>query len=103
MLESPFLSLADIAAHHYPWLPTRWIAAGRFRTKEFIGELNVPKLFVHARGDEIIPFEQGEALYAKAAEPKSWLAIDGDHNGGFLTSASAYTAGVAAFLEKHLP
>ena len=33
-LRSPFPELADVGAHHYPWLPVRLLLEDRFRTVE---------------------------------------------------------------------
>jgi fermentation-respiration switch protein FrsA (DUF1100 family) len=39
-----------------------------------------PLLLIHAKGDEQVPFQQSEELYARAAEPKRLLLLEGgDH------------------------
>jgi fermentation-respiration switch protein FrsA (DUF1100 family) len=55
-------------------------------------------LVVHSRGDEIIPFRHGQALFAAASEPKRFLELQGGHNDGFLVSGVAYRRGLAEFL-----
>jgi fermentation-respiration switch protein FrsA (DUF1100 family) len=55
-------------------------------------------LVVHSSGDEIIPFRQGQALFAAASEPKRFLELQGGHNDGFLASGVAYRRGLAEFL-----
>lgn len=47
-----------------------------------IGKLPpVPVLVLHSPDDEIIPYAHGEALYAAARSPKSFLSTRGPHNG----------------------
>jgi fermentation-respiration switch protein FrsA (DUF1100 family) len=39
-----------------------------------------PLLLIHARGDEVVPYTQSETLYARAAEPKRLLLLEGGHH-----------------------
>ena len=39
-----------------------------------------PLILIHARGDERIPFEFSEELYARAAEPKKLIVLPGGHH-----------------------
>jgi fermentation-respiration switch protein FrsA (DUF1100 family) len=39
-----------------------------------------PTLFIHAKGDETVPYSRSEELYERAAKPKKlWLLDGGDH------------------------
>ena len=39
-----------------------------------------PLLLIHAKGDEQVPYQHSEELYARAAEPKRLLLLEGgDH------------------------
>src|SRR5690606_33969581 len=56
------------------WRPSeKWDPAVR------IGELRMPKLILHSREDEIIPFAHGEAVYDQAAAPKEFQPLLGRH------------------------
>lgn len=103
VLESTFTSVPDMAQALYPWLPARLLARFQFDTLGRIGGIGCPKLFIHSRGDEIVPYEHGERLYAAAREPKTFQAIQGGHNDGFLTSGGAYLGAVRGFVDRHLP
>jgi fermentation-respiration switch protein FrsA (DUF1100 family) len=98
VVESGFVSVPDMAAVLYPWLPARWLARIRFPTGEFLGAASCPVLIVHSRDDEIIPYDQGEALFERAGEPKQFLTLRGDHNGAFLLSGRHYRDGLDGFL-----
>ena len=39
-----------------------------------------PILFVHSKGDEIIPYQSTEKLYAAAGEPKKLILLDDGHH-----------------------
>ncbi len=96
--ESAFTSLADMARHAYPWLPTRWFLRMRYDSLTRVRELQVPKLFVHSAEDEIVPFRMGRRLFEQAVEPKSFLRIHGSHNESWTHSRSSYEAGLRRFL-----
>jgi uncharacterized protein len=100
ILESSFRSVPRLAQRLYPFLPARWLARFAYDTERRVGRIAAPLLVIHSREDEIIPFGEGEAVYAAAREPKSLLAIRGGHNGGFLDSEPDYSAGIDAFLSE---
>jgi uncharacterized protein len=39
-----------------------------------------PLLLIHARGDEVVPYSHSEKLYARAAEPKRLVLLEGGHH-----------------------
>jgi hypothetical protein len=80
VLESAFTSVPDIAAHHYSFLPVRWLARIHFDNRERLSDVEVPVLILHGRNDEIIPFSHGEALYEAAREPKRFVETAESHN-----------------------
>ncbi|GAA3531647.1 hypothetical protein AFL01nite_20810 [Aeromicrobium flavum] len=42
VLRSPFTALADVGAHHYPWLPVRLLLRDRFPVVEHLATSDVP-------------------------------------------------------------
>ena len=102
VLESAFTSVPDMAAHHYPWLPARQLTTTQFSNRERIGQINLPLLVIHSRGDDVIPFAHGRTLFGAAREPKQFLEIDGNHNDGFLVSADRYLKAIDQFLGAHV-
>ncbi|MEJ2720048.1 MAG: alpha/beta hydrolase [bacterium] len=98
ILESCFPSLADVAQRAYRFLPARRLLRIRYDSTSRIKTLTCPKLIVHSRNDEIVPFDLGMRLFELAPEPKSFLEIDGDHNSGFIISGRSYTEGLGEFL-----
>ena len=101
ILESPFTSIADIASHHYWFLPVRWLARFEYATAAYVRDVHAPTLVIHSAGDEIVPVEHGREVFALANEPRTFLEIAGDHNAGFLLSGALYTEGVRQFLRAH--
>lgn len=98
IIESGFVSVPELAAQLYPWLPARWLARFKYPTSEHLNVFSKPVLIVHSRDDEIIPFNQGRSLFERAREPKHFLELRGGHNDGFLISGQHYVSGLDAFV-----
>ncbi|MBI5431994.1 MAG: alpha/beta hydrolase [Planctomycetes bacterium] len=98
LLESTFTSLPDVGACAYPWLPVRWLASLRYDSLAKLPALECPILIAHSRDDEVVPYTQGEALYAAAREPKVFVETHGDHNAGGLLLDPAHEGVLADFL-----
>jgi uncharacterized protein len=99
-LESAFTSVPNMAARLYPWLPVRWLSRYRYDTQSALEAITCPVLIIHSREDDIIPYAEGEQLFAHAREPKQFLELHGGHSDGFLVSREAYTRGIDDFLER---
>jgi fermentation-respiration switch protein FrsA (DUF1100 family) len=97
ILESPFASTAAMGSEIFPWLPTRWLVTQKYDNLSKIPRVSVPKLIMHSRADEIIPFSHAEKLFAAAAEPKQLFVMQGDHNSGFILSGDEYALKIAQF------
>ena len=84
ILESPFLSLVDLASHHYPFLPRPLIAMFLKypqRTDRRIGEVACPVYLFHGTKDDIIPFDHSVRLEALIRSPHRLIRIEGGgHN-----------------------
>jgi fermentation-respiration switch protein FrsA (DUF1100 family) len=98
VVESTFTRASDMARATYPWLPVRLILRLRLDSEARVGGIACPKLFVHSRQDEVVPFELGRRLFAAAATPKEFLEVSGGHNDGFLVSGARYREGIVHFI-----
>lgn len=98
MLESPFRSVPAMAQAAYPFLPARWLTRMDYANEDYVREVAAPTLVVHSRDDEIIPYEQGRAVFEAAAGPKAMLTLSGGHNTAFLESRARYIEGLDRFL-----
>ena len=98
VLESAFISVPEMASKLYPIFPVSKLVKHRFDNGSKIGGIRSPLLQIHSSDDTLIPFRHGHVLFEKAPEPKTFLAISGDHNEGFWTSGPLYTDGLESFL-----
>ncbi|GAB2479966.1 alpha/beta hydrolase [Promicromonospora xylanilytica] len=66
LLRSPFTSLADLGAHHYPFLPVETLLRDRYPVLDHVAATQVPVTVVHGTRDDVVPPAQSEAV-ARAA------------------------------------
>ena len=84
-----------------PWLPTDLLVRTRFDNLSRVPRVIVPKLFIHSRADEIVPFDMAEALWTAAPEPKQHLWLDyAGHNDTFYVARSEATQAIRSFLSS---
>jgi hypothetical protein len=98
VLESTFSSAPEMAGELYPWLPTRWLTHFEYNTRARLAHIRMPLMVIHSRQDDIIPFSQGEALYADGLSPKRFLELNGSHNNGVLDNTERYRHGLDDFI-----
>ena len=97
--ESAFSSAKDMIQHIYPYLPY-WIFASRMDSVSKIKLLKIPKLIIHSKNDEIVPYRLGKKLFDAAPEPKEFLEIRGGHNSGFFESEDILKEKIANFIQR---
>ncbi len=103
VLESPFLSMADMAREVFPILPGRLMVRHRFDTESKIDRIDAPLLILHSPKDELVPYRHGRRLYERAREPKVFVDIEGGHNDCFGVSEAIYESALDEFLGPLLP
>jgi len=80
VLEAPFTSIADVAQHHYPFVPARQLVKDRFDAVSRIAGVKAPLLVLHGERDRVVPIAYGRALFEAASEPKrGWFPAGADH------------------------
>ena len=99
VLRSPFTSIADVAAHHYWFLPVRQLLWDRYDSLSRIGQVRCPLLVVAGDRDSVVPFALSEALFAAAHEPKLFVRVPGaDHNDVDLVAGDSLMRAVLPWL-----
>ena len=82
ILRSPFTSLAEIGAHHYPYLPVHErLLQDTYTSIRVIGRVRSPVLVIAGERDEIVPPAFSRRLYDAAAWPLRFVLVPrADHN-----------------------
>ena len=99
VLDGALISVIARAQEVYPYVPVRWVARSRFASIEKIGRVEIPKLFLHARRDDVVPIAHGRRLYDAAPSPKTFVALAGGHGDAFEADSAVYFGAIARFLE----
>ena len=103
ILEDAYTSVTNRGQEVFPFLPIKLIARSRFASIDKIGELALPKLFLHATHDRTIPIEHGRALFAAAMEPKQFVELDAGHGDAYSTERTKYYGAIDAFIRRVTP
>jgi uncharacterized protein len=98
VLDGALMSVIARAQEVYPYVPVSWIARSRFASMEKIGRVEIPKLFLHARRDDVVPIAHGRRLYDAAPSPKTFVALAGGHGDAFEADSAVYFGAIARFL-----
>jgi len=96
VLRSPFTDLADLGAHHYPWLPVRTLLQDRFPVVEHLADGGVPVTVVYGDRDSVVPPELSAEVAARAPSLSERVVLPrADHNDPVM-----FGAPVAAAVER---
>lgn len=99
IVESTFSSAKDMSKQIYPFIPF-WLFSSKLNSGDKIKLINAPKLIMHSKDDEIVPFCLADKLYRSASEPKFLLQLHGNHNDCFFESEEIVREEIINFLDK---
>jgi fermentation-respiration switch protein FrsA (DUF1100 family) len=104
ILRSPPPSIAEMARHHYPYLPVvDALLLDHFRLAEQLRAVEVPTLVLVTENDEIVPSFLSRRVFEAAAGPKSYVALTGaHHNDPALFAGDELVGEIDAFLGEWL-
>jgi pimeloyl-ACP methyl ester carboxylesterase len=96
VLVSPFNRLADVAAHHYPWLPVRHLLLDPWRSDEALHGFSGPVAILAAEHDGVVPAKFARRLHDALSGRKRLHIVAGeDHN--FFVSDQPWFRDAVAF------
>lgn len=81
LLITPWDRLENVGAHHYPWLPVKWLLRDRYDSASNLAGFDRPVLVAIAERDDIVPARFGRALFEGLGQPKRLVTFEGaGHN-----------------------
>jgi uncharacterized protein len=98
ILDGAFTSAIDRGQELFPYIPVRWIAVSRFGSLQKMAGLTIPKLFLHAHADDVIPLAHGRRLFEAAPPPKTFVQLEGGHGDAFDVDSARYFGSIATFV-----
>jgi uncharacterized protein len=100
ILETPFVSIPEMARVLLPFLPIRPLLRTRYDVRKTIQKIKTPLLVLHGDRDEVIPFAQGKMVFDAAPEPKKFFTIAGArHNDTYLIGGELYFQQLQTFID----
>ena len=103
IVQSSFSSAKDMAASVIPFFP-RFLLQTKMDSLGKIPRVACPKLFIHSRADEVVPYELGRRLYEAATEPKQFYEVkDSPHNSTYVMGGKPYVEALRGFVEACTP
>ena len=104
LLRSPFTSLPDVGAKHYPFLPVRLLLSEKYPVAEDVAKAEVPVTVVYGTADSVVPAQLSRRV-AAAAETAGvavdTVAVDGaDHNDPQLVHGSEVIAAMVKLADE---
>jgi fermentation-respiration switch protein FrsA (DUF1100 family) len=101
ILESTFCSVPAVARQVMPFVPAgALLRTERYDSLSRVPGLRLPVLVVHGTADDLIPVEQGRALYDAANDPKELYLVEGaGHNDVTVVAGPAYGERLRRWLE----
>ena len=99
ILEAPFTSIPDLAKIQYPGIDLSDILTQFWDTAAIIGDMDEPLLILHGTDDRLVPFTQGQTIFALAGSRQKWMqALPGVGHQGLWTETAL--AALDAFLDR---
>ncbi|MCW2832313.1 MAG: hypothetical protein JWN68_266 [Nocardioides sp.] len=80
VLRSPFTELADVGAHHYPWLPVRALLRDQFRLLDHLAGSEVPVTIIYGDRDSVVPPMLSARVADAAPSLVERVVLHADHN-----------------------
>ncbi|HXH80272.1 alpha/beta hydrolase [Nocardioides sp.] len=80
VLRSPFTELADVGAHHYPWLPVRALLRDQFPVLDHLAGSDVPVTVIYGDRDSVVPTELSARVADEAPALVERVVLHADHN-----------------------
>lgn len=101
VLESTFTSLGSVASRLFPfahmWMPDMEV----YDSLSKLPGARCPLLVIHGEMDELIPVEEGVALFEAGNEPKELFLVPGaGHNDVSMVAAGRYGAVLRGWLDR---
>ncbi|MEK6325063.1 MAG: alpha/beta hydrolase [Acidobacteriota bacterium] len=103
IVQSSFSSAGDMAAAVLPFLPRVFLHT-KMDSVSKLHRVRCPKLFIHSRADEVVPYELGRRLYEAAPEPKQFYEVkNAPHNSTYIAGGKPYFEALRGFIHSCQP
>jgi hypothetical protein len=100
ILESPFVSVPEMARAVFALIPLGPFLSTQYNNLEKVRRIKSPLLVLHGDRDEVVPYSQGQKVFAAAPYPKKFYTITGaGHNDTYIVGGDTYFAALSETIE----
>lgn len=92
VLVTPYDSLQEIAAGHFPYFPVRWLLRDKYESWRYAPQVRAPTLLLAAEHDEIIPASSTRQLLSRFQAGVATLEVVRGTGHNSISEAPAYRA-----------
>ncbi len=100
ILESPYTSIADVAAARFPIFPVRVLVKDQFDSLARLDKVRIPLFVIHGEKDNVVAAKFGKRLFAAANKPKEAAFIPAAGHIDLYQHGAAKL--IIRFIEKYL-
>jgi pimeloyl-ACP methyl ester carboxylesterase len=100
VLVTPYDSISNVAAAHYPWAPVQWLIRDDYDSVKRMSSVRAPVLVLIAEHDEVIPRSHSDALLAAIPQKQLRLKVMPNCTHNDFGDYPAYLKTVRSFLAK---
>jgi len=92
ILVTPYDSLQEIAAAHFPYFPVRWLLQDKYESWRYAPRVTAPTLLLAAEHDEIIPARSTQQLLSRFPRGVATMTMIGGAGHNAISAMPAYLA-----------
>ena len=90
VLVTPYDSLQEIAAAHFPYFPVRWLLRDKYESWRYAPRVTAPTLLLAAEHDEIISASSTRQLLARFPQGVATMTVIGEAGHNSISEMPAY-------------
>jgi pimeloyl-ACP methyl ester carboxylesterase len=101
LLIAPYHNMGEVAQHHFPILPVKWLLLDKFPSATYLQNYHGPLAVLLAGNDEVIPKQFGQRLFDAYPGPKKvWEVSAAGHN-DLIEQPAAWWRELAGFWKEN--
>ena len=102
IFDSGFTSAYEMGKRIFPYLPLKLCMTINYDAVCKVDKILIPKLIIHSKDDEVVPFSMGQEIFKVAACPKEFFALKGGHNEAIFLIKHDYMNKINEFINKYV-
>ena len=90
VLVTPYNSIQQLAAQHFPYAPVSWLLKDKFESWKYTAKITVPTVLIAAENDEVIPRQSTDELLRSFPAGVATLRVIGNAGHNTISNSPDY-------------